>query len=76
MVFNHLLGRRGYTPMRVFSSLCHISRTIIKDGVASQEAVEEQENHASQEEELEVYSSFFYQHLEEIQETWTTIDEE
>lgn len=52
MMFKHLLERRGYTPMRVFSSLCPISKTIIKDGATSQEATEEQENHASHEEEL------------------------
>lgn len=60
MMFNHFLGRRGYTLMRVFSILCPISKTIIKDGVTSQEEAKEQEIHASQEEQFEISSSFFY----------------
>lgn len=65
--------RRTY-PIKTFLSLCPQFRS--KDEPTSQEAIDEQRIHAPHEVELEVSSSFSYLHLEDIQESWTTVDEE
>jgi hypothetical protein len=64
---------------RIFSNPCPHSRIVTKDESTIQEVVVEEQRiheHAPQEENLEVYSNYPYQHLEEIQEPWTTTDEE
>lgn len=43
MMLKNLLGRKGYAPIRVFSSPCPSSRITTMDRVASQEVVKEQE---------------------------------
>lgn len=43
MMLKNLLGRKGYSPIRVFSSPCPSSRITTKDKVTSKETVKEQE---------------------------------
>jgi hypothetical protein len=73
----NLLGKGGNSITRIVSNPCPHSRIVTKDESTIQEVVEEQRihEHALQEDNLEVYSKYPYQDLEEIQELWTITDE-
>lgn len=75
-MLKNLWSKGGCTPTRIFSIPCLKSKIVTKNGVASQEVAKVQEIHALEVDDLEFFSSCPDQHLEEIQEPWTIVDEE